>query len=163
MKSISEMTTAEMLAEYNALTGKNTSKFASRAKGEEQLQKAREGHASQLPSINAEEEAHLFGATPKAGNGARQLAKSIAVSETWNDPKVAAKRKERHHVEVVRKDGQPIETKTGNELKRVYRSTLAAFNDLGMPYKEHFKFRKELKKAGSLERDGFVFTALKVH
>ena len=41
-KPIAEMTTAEMVAEYNLLTGKSIKKFSSRAAGEQQLTKARE-------------------------------------------------------------------------------------------------------------------------
>lgn len=41
MKAINEMTTAEMVAEYNALTGKDIKKFSSRAAGEKQLAKVR--------------------------------------------------------------------------------------------------------------------------
>lgn len=41
-KPISQMTTAEMVAEYNLLTGKSIKKFSSRAAGEQQLTKARE-------------------------------------------------------------------------------------------------------------------------
>lgn len=40
-KPISEMSTAEILAEYNALTGKSVKKFSSRAAGEKQLAAAR--------------------------------------------------------------------------------------------------------------------------
>jgi len=52
-KTISEMTTAEMLAEYNALTGKSVKKFSSRAAGEKQLAAAR----------NAANQAALFGSS----------------------------------------------------------------------------------------------------
>lgn len=41
-KTIAQMTTAEMVAEYNLLTGKSIKKFSSRAAGEQQLTKARE-------------------------------------------------------------------------------------------------------------------------
>lgn len=41
-KMIAEMTTAEMVAEYNLLTDKSIKKFSSRAAGEQQLAKARE-------------------------------------------------------------------------------------------------------------------------
>lgn len=41
-KPIAQMTTAEMVAEYNLLTGKSIKKFSSRAAGEQQLTKARE-------------------------------------------------------------------------------------------------------------------------
>jgi hypothetical protein len=41
MKAITEMTTAEMIQEYNDLTGKSIKKFSTRAAGEKQLAKAR--------------------------------------------------------------------------------------------------------------------------
>lgn len=41
-KTFDQMTTAEMVAEYNILTGKSIKKFSSRAAGEQQLTKARE-------------------------------------------------------------------------------------------------------------------------
>lgn len=41
-KPIAQMTTADMVAEYNLLTGKSIKKFSSRAAGEQQLAKARE-------------------------------------------------------------------------------------------------------------------------
>lgn len=41
-KMIADMTTAEMVAEYNLLTDKSIKKFSSRAAGEQQLAKARE-------------------------------------------------------------------------------------------------------------------------
>lgn len=42
MKTIKDMTTAELVAEYNALTSKSIKKFSSRAAGEKQVEKARE-------------------------------------------------------------------------------------------------------------------------
>ena len=41
MKTIAQLTTAEMVAEYNTLTGKSIKKFSSRAVGDSQLAKAR--------------------------------------------------------------------------------------------------------------------------
>lgn len=48
MKAIAQLTTAEMVAEYNTLTGKSIKKFSSRAAGEKQLAAARAaGHQPQ--------------------------------------------------------------------------------------------------------------------
>lgn len=44
MKTVTEMTTAELVAEYNELTGKSIKKFSSRAAGEKQVQNARDEH-----------------------------------------------------------------------------------------------------------------------
>ena len=60
MKNITEMTAAEMIAEYNALTGKSTKKFSSRAAGERQLAAARANDPKQLPTATEEEVNHLF-------------------------------------------------------------------------------------------------------
>lgn len=47
MKSTTEMTTAELIAEYNALTGKSVKRFSSRGAGEKQVSAARERGATQ--------------------------------------------------------------------------------------------------------------------
>jgi hypothetical protein len=44
MKPIKEMTSSEMVVEYNTLTGKSIKKFATRADGERQLNNARKAH-----------------------------------------------------------------------------------------------------------------------
>ena len=58
---------------------------------------------------------------------------AAAVSATWQDPAVAAARNLKSKVKV------------GGEL---YRSTLAAFEHLGLPINQHIKFRAELKAEG---------------
>lgn len=134
MKNVETMSTSELLVEYNKLTGKHVKRFASRASGEKQVLKAREKAIK-----NAVEPVVPKKATktkkPKATSGER----SKGIAETWKDPKVAKARAQRTHV-VVRPHG---ETK-GTE----YRSTHAAFQDLGLPYGQHIRFRMALKAEG---------------
>lgn len=133
MKPINEMSTAEMLAEHNALTGKNTKRFASRAAGEKQLAKAREQNKmveqQTLPAIEETKD---------------QRAEAIAKS--WGDAEVAAKR--------TRRNGVLVDGKTE------YRSVKAAFIDLGLPLGSHIKFRMDLKKDKNLEFQGHEFALI---
>ena len=187
MKNIADMTTAEMIAEYNALTGKSTKKFSSRAAGERQLASARANDPKQLPKATEEELNHLFNQEttveqhyirelgisecPCCGihlsngittndaqreSGLRLLDKheymclgcggefgplikgrsekrSAAISNSWNDAEIAAKRSRRDQVMV---NGA------------VHRSVRAAFAALKLPIGQHIKFRMALKEAG---------------
>jgi len=56
MKNLTEMTTAELVAEYNELTGKSIKKFSSRAAGEKQVEAARKANAKP-----AEETSSVYG------------------------------------------------------------------------------------------------------
>lgn len=67
---------------------------------------------------------------------------SAAIAETWRDPKVKAKRSERH---AVRVNGQE------------YRSVRAAFVALDLPLEKHIKFRMRLKHEGSLTEFGHTW------
>lgn len=62
--------------------------------------------------------------------------RSKGISESWNNPDVAAKRAQRHNVKVG---------------DAVYRSVLEAFKSLHLPVGQHIKFRMALKAAKSLE------------
>ncbi len=62
--------------------------------------------------------------------------RSKGISESWNDPEVAAKRAQRHNVKVG---------------KDVYRSVLEAFKKLHLPVSQHIKFRMALKAAKTAE------------
>jgi hypothetical protein len=120
MKLISEMTTAELVAEYNEKTGKNIKKFSSRAAGEKQVATLRDHK------------------------------RSISTSETWNNKEIAAKRAERHNVNV-----------TFNNLQAAtFRSVKEAFVFLGLPIGKHIPFRMALKKENSktFEHEGTVYT-----
>lgn len=215
-KPISEMTTAEMVAEYNKLTDKSITRFSSRAAGEKQLAKAREfmvvakavvaGAASVkdderkgddrrqtserrhepakavvtkadpspaksydytkdgCPTCHSTEDQTAAGLDgTKAGDERNfchhcgteywrdtgkiykapkvSTTRSKGISESWNNPEVAAKRAQRHNVKVVL-DGKE---------KGVFRSTLEAFKKLNLPQSGHIKFRMALKAAGQKE------------
>lgn len=178
MKSINEMTTAEMVAEYNALTGKSIKKFSSRAAGEKQLAKVRSevSSTSQVaadvvventgyrydvdgcPGCGATEDQTAAGLDGTIAGDQRNFchhcsteywrdtgkiykapAKSVnrskSISESWNNPEVAAKRARRDNVKV--------------SGAGVFRSVLEAFKNLNLPQSKHIKFRMALKEVGS--------------
>ena len=181
LKPISDMTTAEMVAEYNKPTDKSIKKFSSRAAGEKQLAKAREFMVvakadpapakksydyavDGCPNCKATEDQTAAGLDgTKAGDErnfchhcgteywrdtgkiykapAPSTARSQGISESWNNPEVAAKRAQRHNVKVTL-DGKD---------KGVFRSTLEAFKKLNLPQSGHIKFRMALKAAGQKE------------
>jgi hypothetical protein len=129
MKAIAEMTTAEMVAEYNALTGKDIKKFSSRAAGEKQLAKVR----SEVSSTS--QAASDTGKANKVPAKSVSVNRSKSISESWNNPEVSAKRVQRHNVKV--------------EGAGVFRSVLEAFKILNLPQSKHIKFRMALKQVGS--------------
>lgn len=125
MKNIADMKTAEILAEYNGLTGKNVKKFSSRKAGEKQLTAAR----AAKPHSNG---------TPAATNGdiqPKNKKRSAAQRESWNDAKVAKKRAQRDGVHV---------TGVGD-----FKSVKAAFIAQRLPLGKHIPFRALLKKEGT--------------
>ena len=63
-------------------------------------------------------------------------SRSKSISESWNNPEVAAKRAQRNSVKVG---------------KEVYRSVLEAFKKLQLPVSQHIKFRMALKAAKTAE------------
>jgi len=177
MNTIANMTTAEMVAEYNALTGKSIKKFSSRAAGEKQLTAVRAAQPQPQQEVDVIEEAHHI---PELGishcpccgihlsNGyttntdqrennlplldkheymclgcagefgplikGRSAKRSAAISNSWNDADVAAKRSRRDHVTV-----------NGS----TYRSVRAAFGALKLPLNQHIRFRMALKESGT--------------
>lgn len=150
MKAIKDMTTAEMLCEYNVLTGKSIKKFASRAAGEKQLAAARAAEeAAKKPPVqfpSKKEEAPPAKQPPKEKpkkTPAVKVARGEAVAASWQDTKVRAARSARSRVVV---DG--VE----------FRSVAAAFHELGLPMNKHIKFRATLKATGkeSFQHEGEV-------
>lgn len=119
MKPVKEMTTAELIAEYNKLKGKSIKKFSSRANGEAQVEAARKA----------------AGETAKVTPITRKVAanRSASTAASWHNKAIAAKRKERTHVRV------------GGEE---YRSVSAAFQALRLPMGKVIPFRMEVKKSG---------------
>lgn len=156
MKAIAQLTTAEMVAEYNTLTGKSIKKFSSRAAGERQLAAARANDPKQLPTATEEELNHLFNqettveqlakvraeasTTEHTQDGKickappKSMLRSKAISNSWNDAEIAAKRSRRDHVMV-------------NGV--VHHSVRAAFVALKLPMSQHIKFRMAVKQDGS--------------
>lgn len=189
MKKVEDMTTAEMVAEYNKLTGKETKKFATRATGERQLNDARiaaalavakktgvdvseeelqaiavqmvadeivgitkdfvlvkEGEYTLAQALEEEQETlKLSGKMveiplkiqplPELEEAKKVIKHSddrgLAIAKTWCDARVAAKRTTRNAV-MVEGFGE-------------FKSTKAAFEEIGLPLNDHIKFRMKLK------------------
>lgn len=68
-----------------------------------------------------------------AKKAAKPADRSAAIAKSWTNKGVAAARSKKDHVKVG-----------GTE----YRSTAAAFEDLGLPMGRHIPFRMELKEKG---------------
>lgn len=184
---MTNMTTAEMIAEYNALTGKNVKKFSSRAAGEKQLEKARYvaglldkmGEAARLEFVNA----YGTDVCPVCGihlsNGVLKHGVDGVKNETHefhcmgcgaefgpelkakNDKLAEATSRSWSDSSVAAKrsqrDGVTVDF-NGQEPK-AYKSVRAAFNDLNLPDSKHIRFRMSLKvnKVGAFEHAGTVF------
>lgn len=77
--------------------------------------------------------------TPK-----QSATRSEGIARSWTDPKVAAKRSERHGVEVKPK-GEPW---------MYFGSVRKAYLELGLPLSGHIKFRIHLKEKKTLKENG---------
>lgn len=77
--------------------------------------------------------------TPKTS-----ATRSEGIARSWADPKVAAKRSERHGVEV----------KVKGEDKMYFGSVRKAYLELGLPLSGHIKFRIHLKEKKTLKENG---------
>jgi len=143
MKQIADMTTAEILAEYNLLTGNSVKRFASRTAAERRLIQARADHEPG-PDVRPSD----LRASVAEATAAARSAQAEGVAKSWHDPAVRAARAQRNGVEV---DG--VE----------YKSTAAAFRALSLPFNKHVAFRGKLKAAGTLEFEDHTFRVLPVH
>lgn len=122
MIDVSKLTTKELVEKFNELSpDAPVKRFASRAAGEKRL-----------TALLAE---------------TKDSVRAAAVSASWKDEAVAAKRSVRHFVVVNGKE---------------YRSVRKAFEELGLPIGEHIKFRMELKAVGTIERYGFSWKAVEL-
>ena len=91
-------------------------------------------------------------ATAKVKRAASGLSQSVAVAESWKDPKVAEKR--------LTRDGVRVSTIVDQEETDLdYRSTAAAFRELGLPLSKHIRFRAKLKaaKVAVFEHEGVSY------
>lgn len=134
MKPINEMTNAEMLAEYNQLTGKTVKRFATRAAGEKQLAKARINGGAPVKKITVEQLLEKRPAIRTRKPKKETLDRATAIRESWNSKTVAAARSARHRVKV---DGEE------------YKSVAVAFKALGLPFPKHVRLRGEMVKNGA--------------
>ena len=156
-KPISSMTTMELLAEYNAGTGKHATRFSSRAAGERQVESLRrialleeaEKTRRKAPVAVAEPAApegpksKKTEATKGKAQATQKTSNSAAVSASWGNPDLAAARSRRHKVEV-------------NGV--VYKSLAVAFASLGMEPKGFGRLRLVLKRTGAVVVEGVTFT-----
>ena len=178
------MTTAEILAEYNLLTGKSVKKFSSRAAGEKQLEKARSARADEFDAMHANDEdrqldeKYGFHTCPSCGvhlsNGVLWDGCEFNPGEIY--------RTETHQYECQgcgHNFGKPKKAKSGLRSTAVaeswndevvaskrsrrdsvlvdgveFRSVKAAFVHLNLPLAKHIRFRMSLKELGS---DTFEF------
>jgi len=142
--NVKTATTAELIAKYNELTGKNIKKFSSREAGEKQVLKAMDAAAaantgvrviriSDIPAAQLKQQKTVKQPKTKQPKVAKEPSdRGAAIAASWKDPKVAAKRAERTHVKAS---------------DQIYRSVREAFEQLGLPLSKHIKFRMSLKEA----------------
>jgi hypothetical protein len=139
MKNVTEMSTKEIVEEFNRLTDKETKRFATRPAAEKALEKARE----------------QFG--PSLVKRTLSLTRSNSTSETWNDAAIAEKRSARHQVRVT--SDLIIDGKV-TKFDKTFDSVAKAFKDLLLPMSKHIKVRMEMVADGSVNFAGFTFTKI---
>jgi len=174
MKTVQEMTTAELLAEYNLTTGKSTTKFSSRAAGEKAVSMLRDT-AARDHSINVYGfEVHGLHRCPHCDinleNGVGQHGDDVngkplklntnqffclgCGGEFGPELKHAAKSVTRstsiseswNNAEIAAKRAR----RDNVEVNGVqYRSVAQAFQKLNLPMEKHIQFRMELKASGA--------------
>jgi len=123
-------TTTELVTFYNQTAAKPITKFADRKTAERRVA------ALLISPDNTRQPLHV---NKKTNRGA-------AITASWQDKSVAARRAARHNVVVVTPKG---------EIQ--HKSVRQAFMVLALPLGQHIKFRGELKASGSAEFGGFRF------
>ncbi len=191
MKPINEMSTPEMVAEYNALTGKAIKKFSSRPAGEEQLRKARLATGIVVANIPAEtkineracpqcerDDGNVSVAGPEGTPAGRRLHCFECDIEYYYGGKIHVKNENANQSrsEAIRKSWSVVETyeqrrlrdkvhvsyvAAGKPIEQTYKSVRAAFIDLELPLAKHIKFRMDLKASGSASFEGYNFKIVK--
>lgn len=139
---IKAMSTPDLVAEYNRLTGKSIKKFSSRSAGEQQVANARAAAAGHPAEAKAKDVKVKDAKVKKEPTGNA----SDAIAASWQNKNVAAARSKKDKVKV---DG--VE----------HRSVLAAFEALKLPISKHIPFRAKLKAQGRATFDGHTFTIVK--
>lgn len=126
---IKSASAAELLAFYNANSGKNPVKrFSDRKTAERRV-------------------GELLAAMPAKKVEAASPDRAAAIAESWKNKDVAARRAARHGVRVTDPKGRQDN----------YKSVRQAFLELGLPIGCHIKFRGALKAEGKREFNGYKF------
>jgi rRNA maturation protein Nop10 len=175
MKTIAQLTTAEMVAEYNTLTGKSIKKFSSRAAGESQLAKARAEASTTAPKketkVTEKKPYSLDDGCPNCGTkfdqtfagqentpaGERIFCHECSTEYFQNGRiyKNAAKSTLRSEaikkswVEKTTAEGRARRDKVAVEGVGTFRSVCEAFKKLNLPMNRHIKFRMAVKRDGN--------------
>ena len=123
-------TTTELVTFYNQHATKPITKFADRKTAERRVA------ALLIPPDN----------TRQPLRAGKKTNRGAAITASWQDKSVAARRAARHNVVVVTPKG---------EIQ--HKSVRQAFMVLALPLGQHIKFRGELKASGSAEFGGFRF------
>ncbi len=180
MTPITDMKTSDMVAEYNALTGKSIKKFSSRAAGEKQLEFARAKEKLTSEAVAVKEIPQDGSCCPACGAvhdqtyaglegtaGAERLFCHHCSTEYHTDGRIyKAPAKSATRSAGVRKSWSDKNTHDLRSARHhvvvngvEYRSVRAAFTALGMPLSKHIKFRAQLKAAKVLAwNDKFQFS-----
>lgn len=133
---ITNAQTAELVEWYNEnVDGPQIKKFSDRATAERRVTMLWE-------AIQGEPKKPAKGKGKKPAEPTEERGAAIAAS--WQDPAVAAKRKQRSAVHV-----------TGKGIDQQFSSVGKAFRELDLPSKKDIRFRMKLKEAGELEEFGY--------
>lgn len=135
------MSIAQRLAEYNAATNKATKKFSSGAASYKQTVKALIWLRDELIA----REAMGQDVTPEDEGPVKSNTISAAITKSWQDPEIRTRRATKNKVRV---DGA------------TYKSVRAAYVALGLPLKEHVKFRALLKEHGQATNHGMHWSII---
>ena len=178
MKDTTAMKTSDMVAEYNALTGKAIKKFSSRAAGVKQLEFARAKAKLTAEAVEVKEIPQDGSCCPACGaehdqtyavKSEERLFCHHCSTEYWANGKIYnAPAKSVTRAEGVRKSWSDKAVHDRRSVKhRVqvngveFKSVRAAFEHHGLPMTKHIKFRAQLKAAGSLAwNEKFHFTVV---
>lgn len=134
---IKSATTAELLAFYNANSGKDPVKRFSDRKSAER----------RVSDLLAAIPTPVQNDTPRRKAEQGSASRSEAIVASWGNKTVAAARATRN--------GCVVTTPTGE--KREFKSVRVAFMELGLPIGRHIRFRGQLKQAGQNELNGYKF------
>lgn len=171
MKAIAQLTTAEMVAEYNTLTGKSIKKFSSRAAGESQLAKVRAAASTTAPNketkVSKKKPYSLDDGCPHCGEkldqtyaapaGERMFCHHCSTEYTQDGkiykapPKSILRSKAISESWANKKIAEKRARRDNVAVEGVgtFRSVCEAFKKLNLPLNQHIKFRMSVKQDGN--------------